>query len=274
MNFIVYAPGHYTPNGGGCVALHKLANNIALCGEKSYIMTDSKRHDYLGEVVSFEQAKELAKDGIVIYPEVIIGNPLNANHVMRWILYYVKHSHDYGLFGERDLIYKYAEHFTLRREQPIHGELRAVELNLDIFYNRNEERSGTCHLYKKVGHKPNIHHADSIFLDSYAERGGNQYLAEVFNYCERFYAYDDATWLSIMAALCGCESVVVPQEGVTAQEWYAKFPYFRYGIAYGLDELQHAKDTLHLVKDNLLKIEAETIEQTKAFIQKAYETKP
>lgn len=269
MNFIVYAPGEYTPNGGGCVALHKLAHNIALCGEKSFIMTDSTNPNYLGERVTFEQAKELSKEGIVIYPEVIIGNPLKANKVMRWILYNVRHTDDYGLFGENDLIYKYAEYFTLRREQPIHGELRAVELNLDVFYDRNEPREGSCYLYKKVGHKPPIHPTDSIFIDSYAERGGNKYLADMFNYCERFYSYDDATWLSIMASLCGCESIVVPQEGVTPQEWYSKFPYFKYGIAYGLDELQHAKETLHLVKDNLLKLEAETMEQTKAFIAKA-----
>lgn len=271
MKFIVYAPGDYTPNGGGCVALHKLAHNIALLGEHSYIMTSAKNPNYLGIQVDESQAAELAKeDAIVIYPEVIIGNPLNAKHVMRWILYYVRQYGDYGLFGADDLIYKYAPIYTLRQEQPVHGELRAMELNLDLFIDRGEERDGSCFLYKKQGHKANIHPADSIFIDSYRDRGGNEYLADIFNYCERFYAYDDATWISIMAALCGCESIVVPDNGMTAEQWHNGFPYFKYGIAYGLDDLEYAKSTAYLVKEHLLSLEKESLELTAQFIADSY----
>jgi len=276
MNFITYASGPYSALGGGSVALHKLAHNIASLGEKSFIVTDSKNPDYLGEQITEEQGKELAKEGIVIYPEVIIGNPLNAEHVMRWILLDVRHTSDYGIFGERDLIYKYAQRFTLRREQPVNGELRAMELNLDVFFDRKEERSGTCYLYKKCGHKKNVHPEDSIFIDSYAQRGGNEYLSDMFNYSEALYAYDAATFISVQAALCGCLSIVIPDENVSAEKWYSEFPYFKYGIAYGTEQAQigHAKNTLHLVKDNLLELEKETIDLTKSFIETAYKTKP
>jgi len=57
---------------------------------------------------------------------------------------------------------------------------------------------------------------------------------------------------------------------MTAKEWHDKFPYFRFGIAYGLDDIEYAYHTMPLVKDNLLKVEAEILEQTKEFIKTAY----
>ena len=270
MKFVIYAPGDYTPNGGGCVVLHRLAHNIALCGEESYIMTSKKNPKYLGEQVTQEQAIELCKNGaMAIYPEVTTGNPFKAKKVMRWILYHVRNYGMFGIYQKTDLVYKYAPFFNLRFNQDVQGELRAVELNLDIFVNRNEERSGACFLIKKENHKEHIHPANSIQLDDYPNKGGNEYLADVFNKCENFYAYDTATWLSIMAALCGCKSIVVPNTGVTPEQWHNGYPYFKYGIAYGLDDLGYAEETLHLLKPKLLEIEAETLEETKAFIQKA-----
>lgn len=274
MKFIVYAPGDYTPNGGGCVALHKLAHNIALLGEDSYIMTSKKNPDYLGTQVNEKQAKHICSDGktMAIYPEVTCGNPLESSHVMRWILYHLRTYDKFGIFGGNDLIYKYAPFFNLRYDAHVHGELRANELNLHIFKNRGQERKGACFLIKKENHKEQIHPAGSLQLDDYPSKGGNQYLADVFNACEIFYSYDTATWLSVMASLCGCLSVVVPNSGVTPGQWHSGYPYFKYGIAYGLNDIEYALLTRHQLKPELLKIEAETLELTKAFIQKAKET--
>jgi len=272
MNFVIYAPGDYTPNGGGCVALHKLAHNIALCGERSYIMTSKKNLNYLVQQVTEAEAIELCKEGIAIYPEVVCGNPFKASKVMRWILYHVRNTGTHGIFGANDLIYKYAPYFNLRFEQPIHGELRAHELNLDIFYNRNEKRSGDCYLIKKGNDKEhNKHSSTAIKLDDYPSKGGNEYLADVFNRCEIFISYDTATWLNVMASLCGCVSLVIPDAGVRASEWHNGFNYFKYGIAYGESDIPYALATAPKLKDELLKIEAETMEETRNFIKQAYQ---
>lgn len=277
MKFITYAPGEYNERGGGCIALHRLAHNIALCGEESYIMSDNTSANYKSIVVNEAEAKELAKgDAIVIYPEVIERNPLNAKNVMRWILYFVRDTGDHGIYGERDLIYKYAPHFTLRKEREINGYLRASELNLDLFVDRGEERSGACYLVKK-GYDNwgfnSCHPEDAIKLDEYRGADWFNYLADVFNYCETFYCYDNASWLSIIAAQCGCKSIVVPDGSTNPLDWYKGFPYFKYGIAYGQSELKHAELTRHLLIENLKAIEAEAMEQTKEFIKTAYKNK-
>ena len=272
MNFVIYAPGDYSPNGGGSVALHKLCHNISSCGEQCYIMTSKKNPDYLGIEIDAAKAIEICTttDAIAIYPEVTIGNPFNAKKVMRWILYNVRDYGEFGVFQATDLIYMYAPFFKLRHPRVTHGELRANELNLHIFKNEHRERKGSCFLIKKENNKEQIHPADSIMLDDYPSKGGNEYLAKIFNETEIFYAYDTATWLSVMASLCGCLSLVMPNEGVGADGWHSGFPYFKYGIAYGKEDIEYALLTRHLVKDELLKIEAETIEQTKSFIKTAY----
>jgi len=272
MKFVIYAPGDYTPNGGGCVALHKLAHNIALLGEESYIMTSKMNPAYGGRMVTEREAVHLCKyeGAMAIYPEVTCGNPFHAKHITRWILYHIRNYGEFGIFGANDLIYKYASHFNLRNEQTVHGELRAVELNLEIFRDYRGERKGDCYLIKKGNDKEhNAHSETATKLDDYPSKGGNEYLSAVFNRCEMFISYDGATWLNVMAALCGCVSVVMPIEGISAEQWKSGFPYFKYGIAYGMNDLKHALTTRHLVKEELLKIEKETLEETRLFIEKA-----
>jgi len=274
MNFVIYAPGDYTPNGGGCVALHRLCHNICLVGEKGFIMTSKKNPDYKGTQVTQDEAVELCKDGqgIAIYPEVTCGNPFSASKVMRWILYNVRTYGEYGIFGENDLIYTYAPFFKLREDRPIDGQLRANELNLDIFKKTNHgDRYGACYLVKKENSKEGIHPDGSIQLDDYPSKGGNEYLAKIFNECEIFYSYDSATWLSVMCTLCGCLSIVVPNEGVSPEEWHEGFPYFKYGIAYGLNDIEYALLTRHKVINELRNIEKMTFVEVRKFIKRAYE---
>lgn len=275
MKFVIFAEGDYSPNGGGSVALHKLCHNIASLGEDAYIMTSKKNPNYLGKQVNLRQAIEICKeDAIAIYPEVTIGNPFNCKLVMRWILYHVRKYGEFGAFSDTDLIYAYAPFFKLRFSRPFDGELRAHELNLDIFYNKNEPRKGDCYLIKKGNDKEhNKHLPNAIRLDDYPKYGdkANQYLADIFNKCERFISYDTATWLNVMASLCGCESIVIPDANVTPEQWHSGYQYFKYGISYGFSDLEYAKQTQHLLLPELLKIESETIQQTKDFIKTAYD---
>jgi hypothetical protein len=87
-----------------------------------------------------------------------------------------------------------------------------------------------------------------------------------------FISYDPLTFFSIMAALCGCISVVYPRDELTKKDWinttaaseYAKSKGLDnlYGIAYGLEDVQYAIDTLHLVKDQWTDIQNFNKEKT------------
>jgi hypothetical protein len=80
-------------------------------------------------------------------------------------------------------------------------------------------------------------------------------------------SYDPYTMYSSFAAMCGCLSVVVPEEGVLKDDWYPD-PEDRYGMAYGFDDLANAEQTRHLVLPRLKAQEQSANESVRAFVAK------
>ena len=93
-------------------------------------------------------------------------------------------------------------------------------------------------------------------------------IIKIFNSCKRFYSYDTETYLSILAALCGCESVVVPYKQVTKDQVLGKQPAFKYGVAYGLEDLDYANTTREDLREYLLNLEQQQIIDTKVAFNK------
>lgn len=79
------------------------------------------------------------------------------------------------------------------------------------------------------------------------------------------------TYHAVQAALCGCISIVIPDPGVTKEEWIHNNPLQKYGITYGLDDIKWALNTRHLVRKNLTEKNQETIVLVKTYIKKCYE---
>ena len=80
-----------------------------------------------------------------------------------------------------------------------------------------------------------------------------------------FISYDTLTAYSIFAVLCGCESIVIPDEGVSIDDWYPDYE-DRYGISYGFSNLEEAAATKHLVEPRVIKEHERSIENArKAF---------
>ena len=76
-------------------------------------------------------------------------------------------------------------------------------------------------------------------------------IAGIFKRVKTFISYDTYTAYSRFAVLCGCESVVVPDEGVTKEQWRPN-PADRYGVAYGFSDIEAASRTAHLMKEHTL----------------------
>ena len=264
----------YDPSSGGIIALHRLAHNIALLGEQSFIYTTSKNQEYQGLQIDEDACRELVagNDAIIIYPEIVYGNPMNAKHVMRWLLNTpgkIAYRVGDGPDGPNDLVYKFADIFQAKDESKVCGTLSAFDTNLQIFYDRKEPRSGSCYIIKKGANKTlNRHDEDSINIDDYGNKGGNHYLAGIFNRCETFICYDDACFLATQAALCGCLPIVIPGH-LERDFWHNNYPANKYGIAYGFGDVRHAIETMPLVKENLENMDRVTLEQCRAFIYQA-----
>ncbi len=239
---------------GGVVALHRLCYLLRQRGANAAIYSNPPTPDIYGNsIVSFQP-------DIAIYPEVVNGNPLNARHVVRWLLNtpgaVVGHDgiRGDGVYGHDDLICHYADRFAVNYPQ---SELL---FTFDLFpqWIHNEERESRwrqgdiCVVRKGRNKKKEERILDArelllfdcqpYFFGWYARRA------------EHFYSYDTATWLSVQAVLCGCKSTVIPDDGVSAEQWRESHWLFKHGIGYGLDD-DYGDETRDKVKPWLAECE-------------------
>jgi hypothetical protein len=76
-------------------------------------------------------------------------------------------------------------------------------------------------------------------------------MANIFRKIEFFYCYDNASYWAFLAAMCGCITIVQPDSDMKFEEWSSKFDHMKYGVAYGLDKIEYAKNTLSLITETI-----------------------
>lgn len=264
MNFLIWGI-HWAPNSGGLIALARLGHELSMLGHKVYFHGSSKHPTWKGELLNDRQI-DLTKT-MVVYPEIITGNPLNAPHVSRWLLNGVGVlGGDHKSWGENDLVFRYCDFFTAPTE--IHGDLRVLFAEVDFWSEPSEqERNGECYVVRKGGAKVlDKHSPDAYNIDHVHD---NHSLRNIFRSKKTFVSYDHATFLAVQAAMAGCLSIVVPDGINNAEEWRNKFPQHRYGLAYGFsdEEIEHANSTRHLVKEHIRQLENSGIETVEKFVK-------
>lgn len=294
--YIVYAP-HFDETSGGSIFLHLLAHRLNELGETALLwpwaspaqfsMRYWRRACWRKPQLIFDTApranlwpklrtgpnfntpqarrKDLSKDSIVIYPEVTLGNPLGAQNVVRWLLYTpgVKDPFD---FTAGELFFRAGEMSDL-------PDLTGGASDLFVWYRnpiyRNEhrpDRKGVCYTLRKGKDKPRIletEQEDAICIDglSHAET------AEVFNATSVFYSYDEATFYSQYAALCGCLSIIVPGQYESRADWVEAHPLGRFGVAYGDGDRDHALATMHRMEELLDEKIQDSLHSVRSFIK-------
>lgn len=298
MKFIIYSH-RYDINSGGLIVLHFLCHLLNNLGYEAYLwpsyrpIFNSKRPiKSLGQFVKYYR-KELhrsfivnknwntpiAKRGqelenaIVIYPEVVDGNPLNAKDVVRWLLHKPGFHGGKINFGVKDMIIGFGEKFSTQ-EFPINKDnlLTVFYIMTDIYQQTNfDDRIGSCHMIRKGKDKKFVHEKDSLLVDNMS----HEELSKIFNQKKYFISYDTYTYYSIYASLCGCISIVIPDNGVSKKEWHPKIE-DTYGLAYGLDDIEYAEQTKPLMLEYIEKQQNENIKSVDNFIsqcEKYFQTK-
>jgi len=191
----------------------------------------------------FEATKEDINDSITLYPEIIVGNPLGAKKVVRWLLNKPGAITGASSFGFGDLIFYYAEHFLPEGLNP--GEsfrLKITDMKTDIYQDRGEQyREGIYYMVRKGKDVPlNYHPENAIQVDGKS----HEELAKIFAKAKMFISYDLHTAYTVYASMCGCDSVVVPRSGVSKEQWkIGKDVSDLDGVAYGFDDIERAKKT-------------------------------
>jgi hypothetical protein len=288
--FVIFA-GSFDENIGGVIALHRLCDLLNREGCEASLWPEKRplfdpRHPlasgwrairhyrrrknrrfatWPGFRTPVARAADL-RDAIVVYPEVVAGNPLRARHVVRWLLHKPGFHTGGAHYGPDDRFFFYQKAFDDPSINPDGDNLLKTAFIRDDVYRQVNfgERHGTCYILRKGKGREIVHDLhDSELVDDLS----HAQLAEVFNRVKMCISYDLYTMYSMFAALCGCVSVVVPQEGVSREQWYPD-PRDRYGMAYGFDDVEHAVRTRHLLLPHLKSQESLANESVRVFIDK------
>ena len=282
IRYRVVAPS-YHENSGGTIFLHELVHALRSKGEDAAVVpmepvyrrrlikrlfTPEKPTPYLTDPkldTPVDHTPEMTPTTVAMYPEMVRGNPLGAPHVARWLLYTPGKRHPFE-FTENEMFFRVDEFADLPDLTGGAPDLFMWKVNRTYHNENRPDRKGACFIVRKWRDGPRHPVTENaIQLDgmSHAE------INEIFNRCDTFYSYDDATMYSQYAAIAGCLSVVIPSGEGSRDEMLANHMLGRYGIAYGFEDekIAHARATAHLVQGLLEEREAAGLATVDRFIE-------
>jgi hypothetical protein len=221
--YIVAPP--YEPRSAGIKALHLLCHWLNRSGFPAFI------HNFWGEQEPLTRADLITplltsrivfdhlRSGlppIVVYPEVVSGNPLEAKCVVRYILNYP------GLMGGdrnydvREMIFAYTQSLA-DAIGAAQGVMHMPLVDTSLFRMPDEDgpREGACfyaHKFRRLGGTPFGLPEDAVeILNRSPDAQTPEQIAELLRRSEKLYAFED-TALILEAALCGCPTVIMRNE--------------------------------------------------------------
>jgi len=285
-NIIIYPHLKFSLNDGGMVVQYYLAQVLDSLGinVKIYNVHDNNAKNIIFNKFVNDINTIDFNNTIVIYCEGTLYNPLRAKYVVRWMLSKLGEnvSHlNYKSWNENELVYFFNNEIEMVNNNVPRKILSLLYIHPTIKAH-NFKRNGVCYTIRKGTKQNQINQSRFKELSRFEitrQHNQDQYIT-IFNNFEYFVSYDALTFLNIIAALCGCISIIYPVEGVSKQEYFkmtALYDYMVdkniteiYGLAYGDsdDEIHYSRSTLHLVKDQMKDIQNWLIENSvKKFIQ-------
>ncbi len=179
---------------------------------------------------------------IVIYPDVVYGNPFHAKNVVRWFLYHNRFPNNPEAYGKDELVFSFREHFNDYNLNPSCRLLTLNYFNKDLYKQTYfGERKGVCYIIRKGKNRPDLPPKfDGPIIDDLPEKEK----VAVFNRCKYCYDYDTQTFYSTIAVVCGCIPIVVMERGKTKSDYLGEGD-SDYGRAYGdsPEEIEYAIKT-------------------------------
>ena len=273
MKFMIFSPP-YDNNNGGSIVLHYLCHLLNITGYQATIVPlyktyeSDQRFPFRGLANSISsRLRSLRKgfavcpglntpichkpqhppsdDVVAVYPEVVASNPLGAKNVVRWLLHRPGYHTGKVCYGLHELYFDYnafSGEFGIPGSKLSEKKLFIAKYH-DHLYNKQdalspELRFGSAHCIRKGLGKKMVHDPDSILIDGLS----HEEISVIFKRVKTFISYDPKTMYSLLAIACGADSVVVPDEGITKEQWEPN-PVRAYGIAYGLNDLENAHQT-------------------------------
>lgn len=203
----------YAHASAGPKTLHRFCHELNEAGQEAYVSHPVTNPDWNTPY----RPAPLDGNWIVVYPEVVRGNPWNAPHVARWLLNSPGRLGGDTTFDPNEVVFVFAEMFNDLRLPP-ERLLHLPTVEIDIYNDRGLARSGALFYIGKGRQTRDLPGAVEITPELRADRPK---LADALNRAAVLYTFDDATGMTGLARLCGCPVVIIPSNGHHSMAQYA-----------------------------------------------------
>jgi hypothetical protein len=259
---------------GGCLVLTMLADELRRRGVRAETLPfDAEPTPALRRSIA-------SGDTVVVYPEAVRDNALDARRVVRWVLYHVRPRWLRAWRESGDLVFAYWPHFLPPGETA--PSLRLADAGLHVLKDRGLSRRGIGvrvgkgsrapiqpaalgreQVLEALNGLPRTPEVDALKatltanpwrIEEVPDQLNRSDMVARFNRLALLVSGDTDSAVSCLAALCGCASVVLPPPGFDPA---SRAPCFYNGVAFGWHELPHALTTVDRLRDDLHRIEEE-----------------
>ena len=214
--YYIDAPA-YRRTSAGIRVLHLLCHALNSIGEEAYLYpteTNPALNTPLVTPELIERHKAASREPIVVYPEVVPGNPRKAASVVRYVLNRAGLLGGDSVYADTELIFGFGLNALPDGAAP-QNILFLPPIDTAIFNNQDNpydhQRSGTL-LYPgrhqaALSQYPQL--AAEATLITYSWPESHEALAELLRRSEVVYCFE-STAIAAEAALCGCPAVILP----------------------------------------------------------------
>ena len=204
-DYIIVALKYSKSNG--IRTLYRLADALVSRGYNAYMFapaSDEINCNFLTKIT-----KAMKQNAIVVYPELIYGNPLNFNNVVRYVLYYPGKLGGEKKYNSQELIITFSSMYY--QNVPV---LSIPCLDKNIFYKDDSiKKDIDCYFVYKGGKWKKIEEFKNMVEINKNYPAKRQDLGDLLRRTKTLYSYDDHSLLLDEAIECGCKVKIVRQDG-------------------------------------------------------------
>lgn len=236
--FVIFAPSYVT-NSAGVGCLYRLCHELRMLGFKAFMTGGQQTACHLhAPLINLAEASDLCKHGYTaIYPEIISGNPLAAESVIRWVLNRPGLLAGDAVYSESEHVFYYSEVYRPYIQNRIAGKLCMPVFDETIFFSDDATsayRSLECFYVGKSVWQDGVIDRDRA-MEITREFPVKAQLGKLFRAARVLYCFDNSTALVYEALLCGCAVVIIP-DGTLSRHDYDQLETGTDGIAWGVQE--------------------------------------
>lgn len=214
----IWINGYYHMSGG-IRALHVLKDELIKRGYPAHMRYE--HHD---------------PESIAVYPEIVSNNPDNYKYITRWKL-------NHAVLPDDGLTFAWEKNMDEEKLLTV----SVIEPHLWTPYDG--PRSGVAYWIGKGSFDSSVipEGAFEINRGNFTQR---EVLADRIKTLDYLISFDSFTAVNLEAILCGTPVVIISNHDYWTREKVESHDYYKYGVSWGMENIEKAREEVHLAFDN------------------------